>query len=303
MNTHNHVFVPVSRQNRIFVWLNGSGNPTRNISTSSISPYSVFVVSNGDIYFDNGNNNSRVDKWISNTNSTVPAMYVAKACFGLFIDTRNVLYCAINDLNQVVSKSLNSSSNMTTVVAGIGCNGSTSYMLSSPTGIFVDDNFDLYVADSGNHRIQLFRAGLLNGSTVAGTGAINTITLNYPTGIVLDTNKYLFIVDKNNHRIVSSGSTGFRCVVGCSGGGSSSDQLNYPHAMTFDSAGNILVTDETSRRIQKFILLNKTLSKFELTQNVVLTKIDFHTIRLNDPLRPSLFKPLQTKRYFIQTDR
>ena len=263
VNTHDHVFVAVCGQNRILVWLNGSGDPTSSIYSSSNNPNSVFGVSNGDIYFDNGQNNRRVDQWISNTNSTAPAMYVAEACFGLFIDMRNVLYCAIKQLHRVVSKSLNSSSNMTTVVAGIGCPGSTSYMLSLPNGIFVDDNFDLYVADSGNDRIQFFRAGHSNGSTVAGNEAINNIPLNYPTGIVLDVNKIVFIVDKNNHRIISSGPTGFRCIVGCSRGGSGSDQLLYPHAMAFDSAGNILVTDQNNHRIQKFIQLNKSLSKFD----------------------------------------
>jgi hypothetical protein len=87
------------------------------------------------------------------------------------------------------------------------------------------------------------------------------MTLNCPTGILLDADKYLFIVDKYNHRIVGSGPNGFRCIVGCVGGGSGTNQLYYPHSMAFDSAGNMFVTDQTNIRIQKFILLNKTLSK------------------------------------------
>ncbi|CAF4128305.1 unnamed protein product, partial [Rotaria sordida] len=71
----------------------------------------------------------------------------------------------------------------------------------------------------------------LNGITLAGNGAINTITLNCPSGIVLDADNYLFIVDSSNHRIVRSGPNGFRCLVGCYGGGSASNQLLNPQTI------------------------------------------------------------------------
>ncbi len=268
VNTNNNVFSTDQTNSRILVWLNGSSNPTKIISSGLSSPYSVFVTSDGDIYVDNGYSYGRVDKWASNMNNGVPAMYVSQQCYGLFIDISNILYCSLTNLHQIVTKSLNSTSNTTTIVAGIGCAGSTSYMLNSPHGIFVDINFDLYVADSGNNRIQLFGLGQSNGSTVAGNGAPNTITLNYPTGVVLDADKYLFIVDCYNSRIVASGPNGFRCIVACSGYGSASNQLAYPWSMAFDSAGNMFVTDRNNIRIQKFILLNKTLGKYDLLYNI-----------------------------------
>jgi sugar lactone lactonase YvrE len=166
--------------------------------------------------------------------------------------------------HQVVTKSLNSVSNILTTVAGTGCYGSTSYMLNTPYGIFVDTNFDLYVADCYNQRIQLFQSGQLSGLTLAGsTTSITTITLSYPTGIVLDADKYLFIVDNGNGRIVGSGPNGFRCLVGCLGSwGSTSNQLYWPISLSFDSYGNMFVTDTDNSRIQKFILLNNTHGKY-----------------------------------------
>ena len=147
-------------------------------------------------------------------------MYVNSSCYGLFIDVTETLYCSVHDNHQVVKRSLNDNWNLPTTVAGTGIAGSTSSMLNGPCGIFVDINIDLYVAECGNHRIQLFRSGQLNGITVAGNGSINiTITLRCPTSIVLDADGYLFIVDNNNHRIIGSGLHGFRCIVGCSGGG------------------------------------------------------------------------------------
>jgi hypothetical protein len=165
--------------------------------------------------------------------------------------------------HQVVAKSLNSISNITTIIAGTGCIGSTSNMLYCPLGIFVDINFDLYVADSGNNRIQLFRSGQLNGITIAGSESPNlTVTLHNPTGVVLDADNYLFIADQYNQRIIGSGPNGFRCLVGCSGSpGSASNQLSFPVSLSFDSYGNMFTTDNGNSRIQKFILLNSTLGK------------------------------------------
>ncbi len=161
----------------------------------------------------------------------------------------------MGDLHQVVTKSLNSGSNALKIVAGTGSAGSTSNMLYNPRGIFVDTNFDLYVADYSYNRIQLFQLGQLNGITVAGNrSSTTTITLSYPTGIVLDADKYLFIVDYSNHRIVGSGPTGFRCLVGCSGPGSASNQLSLPWSLSFDSYGSMFVTDLNNNRIQKFVL-------------------------------------------------
>ncbi|CAF4630366.1 unnamed protein product, partial [Didymodactylos carnosus] len=105
-----------------------------------------------------------------------------------------------------------------TIVAGTDRPGSALNQLNNPFGIFVDVNFDLYVADCLNNRVQLFRLGQSIGITVAGNGSPNpTIPLLCPTRIVLDAQKYLFIVDYGNDRIVGSGPNGFRCLVGCHG--------------------------------------------------------------------------------------
>jgi sugar lactone lactonase YvrE len=139
------------------------------------------------------------------------------------------------------------------VAAGTGSSGSESNELNAPHGTFVDVNFDLYVADCGNDRVQLFQSGESNGITIAGSLSPNpTINLFRPTGIVLDAEKYLFIVDSGNHRIVGSSSNGFRCLVGCYGEGSQSNRLNRPFSFSFDRSGNMFVADTGNNRIQKF---------------------------------------------------
>ncbi|CAF0983595.1 unnamed protein product [Adineta steineri] len=181
-------------------------------------------------------------------------MNVSSRCEGLFVDINNTLYCSMSQHYQVVARSLNESvMNSNRIAAGTGIKGSASNQLADPLGIFVDVNLDLYVADSHNHRVQLFQSGESNGITVAGRGSRpQTITLLYPSGIILDAEKYLFIVDSGNHRIVGSDLNGFRCLAGCYGGGSQSNQLYNPFSLSFDRYGNMFVTDESNHRIQKF---------------------------------------------------
>ncbi len=139
-------------------------------------------------------------------------------------------------------------------MAGTGYNGSLLNMLGHPHGIFVDIDFDLYVADTDNDRIQLFKPGELNATTGVGNGAPETISLSYPSGITLDADKHLFVVDLARHRIVGSTGNGFRCLVGCiDGRGQEPYQMWAPNTLSFDSYGNMFVIEGGNKRIQKFL--------------------------------------------------
>jgi tripartite motif-containing protein 71 len=261
VNTNNTIYVSNREKGKIQMCLEGNMTFTSNTFNNISNSHSLFVTITGDIYVDNGYPNGRVDKWPSNTTMGDPVMTVSQECYGLFVSINNILYCSIMDLHHIVTKSLDSGLNASTTVAGTSCPGSTSYMLYYPCGIFVDVNLNLYVADCGNDRVQLFKTGQFSGITVAGNGTSGTFMLNCPTGIVLDGTHYLFIVDSGNHRIIGSGPNGFRCLVGCFGSGPLSNVLNYPQNMAFDSHGNMLVIDTGNSRLQKFILLNDSYSK------------------------------------------
>ena len=218
------------------------------------------MTSTGDIYIDDGYENGRVQKWDVKTNTFVIVMHVNSSCYGLFVDTNDTLYCSILHAHQVVKRSLNDPDvTSISVAAGTGSPGPALNALNQPAGIFVDMNFDLYVADTENNRVQLFLPGESNGITVAGSRSPNpTINLYRPTGVVLDAEKNLFIVDMGNDRILGSSLNGFRCLVGCSGRGSQSNQLYSPSSFSFDRSGNMLVADSANRRIQKFEYLEKS---------------------------------------------
>ncbi|CAF0818601.1 unnamed protein product [Adineta steineri] len=260
VNTNNTIYVVNQEKNTIVVWEEDSNNPTKIISGGFMQPLSLFETTNGDIYIDDGDYNRRVQKWSAATGTFVTVMNINSSCAGLFVDIHDTLYCSMPDHHQVVKRSLiGSAMNSNVVAAGTGIYGSASNLLGSPRGIFVDVNLDLYVADCGNNRVQLFQSGESNGITIAGSTTLYpTITLRCPSGITLDAEKYLFIVDSGNHRIVSSGMNGFRCLAGCYGMGSQSSQLTSPSSLSFDRSGNIFVTDQTNHRIQKFQYLEES---------------------------------------------
>jgi hypothetical protein len=130
-------------------------------------------------------------------------MSTSSECFGLFVDSNDDLYCSQHNAHQVVRRSLSNPSSPTMIVAGTRCSGSTATTLNNPWGIFVTETFDLYVADHLNHRIQLFRRGEVDATTVTINGMNGTtMTLNYPIGVMLDGDGYLFIVDEGNDRIL-----------------------------------------------------------------------------------------------------
>ena len=264
----NRWYATVNGLSRIFTGIGGSVNST--ITTNS--GYSVFVAGNDNVYsYDDAN--MQVNVWLGNTTSHQPVMFIRDNCAALFVNLNNTLYCSVPEMHQVVAKSLDDPTNTLTIVAGTGCYGSASNLLAYQRGIFVDLNSSLYVADTGNNRIQRFSSGGMNASTVVGTGAPGTMILSSPMDIVLDGDGYLFIVDTGNNRIIGSGPNGFRCVVGCANAsGSIPNGLMNPNSMSFDSDGNIWVADTGNGRIQKFMFRDASSCKYIISRGIFLKR-------------------------------
>lgn len=262
IDRNDRIFVYATNIHQIIYWSSTSTSPVGNISCNPcITAYTLFVTNNGDVYTDNGVRR-RVEKWTSNATSYTIALSVPGSCFGLFVDRNNSVYCSLNRHHQVVRSRLGNNPNDTLVIAGNGTGGAEPFLLTNPCGIFVDDDFNLYVADSANNRIQRFAFGSMNGTTVAGNRLMGSLTLLMPMGVILDANGYMFIVDTGNHRIIGSGPLGFRCIVGCSGTGSDANQLNSPISISFDSRGNLFVADWLNSRIQKFLLATNSCGEY-----------------------------------------
>ena len=77
-------------------------------------------------------------------------------------------------------------------------------MLSNPLSVALDYMGNVYIADTANHRIQLFLAGQSNGTTIAGvTGSAGNgpNQLNGPYWAILDDQLNLYVADNSNNRV------------------------------------------------------------------------------------------------------
>ena len=226
------------------------------------NPYSVFVTADDNVFVNNYGSGNAVSMWVPNATTGVLLMNLSSSCYSLFVDINSTLYCCLDLGHVVLTISLSAGTNTTTVVAGTGVAGSASTQFNTPYGIYVDTDFNLFIADCNNFRIQLFKPNQLSGITVAGNGAPGTIPLSYPSSVTADGNGYLFIVDNGNNRVVGSGPNGFRCIAACSGqSGASPSQLFSPRSLAFDTDGNLFIADTYNSRVQMFLLASNSCSK------------------------------------------
>ncbi|CAF1368685.1 unnamed protein product [Rotaria sp. Silwood1] len=96
------------------------------------------------------------------------------------------------------------SENGTTVAGGNG-GGNETNQLERPSGLYVDDDLMIYIADQWNHRIVEWKSGATNGKVVAGgNGAGNRPNqLNLPHDVIVDKESdSLIISDTGNGRVV-----------------------------------------------------------------------------------------------------
>lgn len=255
ISINNTIYVSAKSMNLIRIWNERNNTPVSIITGTFNNAHGLFVTLNGDVYIDDGSNH-RIQRRSSNSNGTmmISRPMINGTCYGVFVDLDNAVYCSVEQSQIVVKVRFNSTNITSSIVAGNGSVGSSADTLRYPQGIFVDKNLDLYVADCSNNRIQKFRCGEKNATTMAGTGASRTMNLTCPSGVILDGDKYLYIVDNNNHRIIRSGNNQSQCILGCSGSaGTAATQLDSPQSLSFDSFGNLFVVDNDNHRIQKFL--------------------------------------------------
>ena len=140
---------------------------------------------------------------------------------------------------------------------GIGSNAE----FNNPQGIVLDSLGNVFVADSGNHRIRsITPAGQV--STLAGQSTSGTTDdlgtaakFNTPTGLAIDSLRNLYVTDKNNHRIRKVTAQGGVSTLAGSTSGFINDtgvaaQFNSPVGIAIDSTGTLYVADTENHRIR-----------------------------------------------------
>jgi trimeric autotransporter adhesin len=134
-------------------------------------------------------------------------------------------------------------------------------------GLAVDTSGNIYVADTGYHRVRrISAAGIV--TTVAGTGVAGysgdggtavTAQLNLPYGLAVDASGYLYIADLGNQRVRRVAPDGtIATYAGCGTKGSTGDgglatsaQLASPRNLALDRSGNLYIAEFEGHRVRR----------------------------------------------------
>ncbi len=185
------------------------------------------------------------------------------------VDAAGNLYIAdfMNNRIRKVTKGVIATIAGNGTIAFSGGNGSPlGAQLNLPQGVAVDDNGNLYIADSASNRVFKVSHGVV--TTIAGNGAAGfsgdngpaaNAQLNSPQGVAIDASGNVYITDTMNNRIRKVTSGVITTVVGNGtpgysgdGGPALSAQLDDPQGgLAVDSAGNLYVADTFNGRIRE----------------------------------------------------
>jgi DNA-binding beta-propeller fold protein YncE len=130
-----------------------------------------------------------------------------------------------------------------------GSSGSGPSQFDDPEGIAINASGHVYVADTGNNRIQVFED---DGTFVNQWGSIGSSNglFNEPTGITINETGHVFVVDKKNNRIQVFDENG-NYIDQWGSFGPGKGQFNNPHGIVINN-GRIYVSDENNYVIQIF---------------------------------------------------
>ncbi len=242
-------------------------------TTSTLAPgvHSISVTYSGDSTF--AGSTGTLSQVVGGAASTPGQTFPFKGTLTGFSGPGKGLYDAINDhilICDTANQRIEVLSGQTlAVVATIGVTGvagSDNAHLNDPTGVALDVATDqIFVADTGNDRIQVFDAAtfayvetigeqLTSDGRLAGVG---NVAFNAPGGMYSDVGTgRLYVADTGNQRvqIFDTATLAYVGTLGTSGtSGRDNAHFNAPSDVTVNPAvGEILVADTGNSRIQRF---------------------------------------------------
>jgi len=184
--------------------------------------------------------------------------------FGIAINDDGVVFIAdAGDSNRI--RKLSPDGSVTTVagsVEGYADGPGTQAAFNTPSGLALDSEGNLFVADTGNNRIRkISPTGLV--STVAGDGTAGYVDgpgtqarFDGPVGIAVDTKGNIYVADTYNDRVRRITSDGVVTTVAGAGlgyadGPPSSALFDTPCGIVVSPDGTLIVADTGNHRLRK----------------------------------------------------
>jgi hypothetical protein len=152
-----------------------------------------------------------------------------------------------------------------TFLGKFGRQGSGDGQFLDPEAVAVDQSGNVFVADTGNHRIEKFTS---TGTFLRQWGSMGSADGQFhsPEGIAVDGAGNVFVTDLNNNRIEKFDNDGtFLTTWGDAGNGDG--QFSGPVGVAVDATGNVFVADRFNNRIQKFTNTGTFLTKWGTVGN------------------------------------
>jgi sugar lactone lactonase YvrE len=191
---------------------------------------------------------------------------------GLAVDSASNLYIA--DTGNNVVRKISISTGYIIPVAGNGIPGNSgdtqlalAAQLNAPVGVAVDSVNNVYIADSGNHRVRFVNilTGVITAFAGTGTAGFNgdligplAAQLNNPTYLALDSANTVYINDTKNGRVRKVPTNGFIVTVA---GGSMNGlaPIAVPNGIAVDAVNSLYIADSGNSRMLK-VLQNQSFS-------------------------------------------
>ena len=204
-----------------------------------------------------------------------------KLPWGLTLDATGAIYVADSGNNRIRKIAGSMIATVAGSSAGDAGDGgpATAALLDGPRAVKLDAAGNLYIADSGNHRIRRISAVTGIIETVAGTGSEEfsgdggpaiSAGLKAPSGLAFDAFENLYIADLGNNRVrrMDAGSGIITTVAGSgayelSGDGGPALQAGMnPIDVAVDDAGNVFIADSWNNRIRRVAAATGTIETF-----------------------------------------
>jgi gliding motility-associated-like protein len=195
---------------------------------------------------------------------------------GIAIDASENLYVADqqnSDIRKITPTGVVTTAAGGSRIGGANNGPAATATFYNPDGVVVDNNGNIYVADTKNNLIRkITSAGVV--STYAGNGYIGSTdgwasvsTFNYPTSVTVDASGNLYVADYNNN-LIREITTGGKVITiagsgtaGNTNGIGRSASFNAPLGLFYDPNGNIFITDAGNSLIRKITLTGYTIDK------------------------------------------